>query len=488
MGINKKCSHLLCQMPQFEGEEKCIFHCEKNEENGWCTNSNDKYEKFNLKVSEFWRQFVVNSRNESANDAFRCNDFVIPFYHQNLTQNSPLDISRMKRLRFDRCVFADAFNISNFATEELWVYGCKFTERFAIFDSEISKFVLGGTELWKGIRVSCCEIGSIVIDDVCSAKKVAIDIDETKVNNRIEVNRLKCENIEFNIAACSLKSAEFQSVEISGIGVNARTRILESIKVADSVMHSFSLEEAVFEKNSSMFIERCEFQTFTVHRTANNCDLISLADMVVKLEFGVDWFEGRKLALSNVVLKDCDIVIENSNLSEIMLGTVEWGDDLSKIQCSSDVIRQIKSAYDKIGNYAAGNRFFAEEMKRYRTELKAYKWISWRFQEKLIFHINGAISNYGHSYIRPILLIVALIFPARLLLTNTIFDLFPNGDPQLLHCYNDSLMFMNELAATLTPLKTLQITNSEFGSLMFALVFSILLWHTYTAAKRHSKR
>ncbi len=489
MKSDTECTHMLCQMPRFDNTNECIFHCEKNESNGWLANSSDKYDKFNSKVIEFWREFVALSNQEADNASFRYNNFVIPFYHQNLASSAfNADISKLKCLRFNHCTFVDVLDLSDLSTDEFWIYGGKISSEIRVFDSKISKFALGDVELGGCVRILRSNFDSIEIDNIHSLFKSGISIESSEVTTGITASRLNGRNFECVISDCSINSMEFNRLQISRIEVNFRTKIQVSAKISDSAVNHLSLEEALFDRGATMFIEKCVFHTFSVHRTVNNCDLIGFTDVTVKSNFSIDWFEGKKFSLNKVSLKDCEITIENSNLSDIMLSSVDWGDNLSRIQSSPDIIRQIKTSYDRIGNHAAGNSFYAEEMKRYRQDLKTERWISNRFQEKFIFHMNGLISNFGQSYMRPIFIMAAMTFPARILLPNTVFDLFPNGDLYLLGCYNKLLVFMNELTKTLTPLKALLISDAEFGSLIFALIYSILLWHTYTAAKRHSKR
>jgi hypothetical protein len=52
--MSSECTHKNCS---FEND-KCIFHCEKNIENGWIVESDDKYLKINKKIFDFWTEFI----------------------------------------------------------------------------------------------------------------------------------------------------------------------------------------------------------------------------------------------------------------------------------------------------------------------------------------------------------------------------------------------------------------------------------------------
>ena len=61
------CNHQSCDFNIYEGG-KCIFHCEKNMENGWVAQSTEKYDKVNDKIKLFWQEEMVFLINEKISN------------------------------------------------------------------------------------------------------------------------------------------------------------------------------------------------------------------------------------------------------------------------------------------------------------------------------------------------------------------------------------------------------------------------------------
>lgn len=149
-----------------------------------------------------------------------------------------------------------------------------------------------------------------------------------------------------------------------------------------------------------------------------------------------------------------------------------------------ETFRIIKNSLDKVGNYIEANKYFAFEMQKYRDELKGTN----KVQEKLVLFLNEKISNYGQSYIRPMLFmtIVSCIYYLLMLgyENNTLYKLYPsmNGAISMI-----SSVF-NNVAASILPFGKILKEGMEFVSLVFYLIFATLIWQTIVAIKRHTRR
>ena len=150
-----------------------------------------------------------------------------------------------------------------------------------------------------------------------------------------------------------------------------------------------------------------------------------------------------------------------------------------------ETFRVIKDSFDKIGNHIEANRFFVGEMQKYREELKLKK--GWS-QEKVIFHLNYLVSDFGSSYVRPIMWI---------LLTLYVFDLLVIGyEKNLLYkvvpIYNQEIAavtgFLNSIASYALPFKKFLLPGMELISLVFYIIIISLVWQAVNALKRHTKR
>jgi hypothetical protein len=483
-----KCKHSLCEERPFE-DGNCIFHCEKDLSNGWCTLSNDKYTKFNGKVYKFWSEFVRISNQHAGDISFRYDEFIVPYYHSNLSHHdSRIQIQKIPNLNFNRCKFVDPVFVSNITSEELTIYRPERISGIYVFDSNIKRVCIAQAASSSNIRFLRSEMHNFELDQSSFDGEVYVAIEESKINHRVDVKELTGKDLLLKISGCTINDLLISDLKISKCEIDYHTKISDRLSISKSEIDSVELSELSLEKQAAWSIDTCSFKRFAVNGIVNNCELIQLNDVSVLDAFSVQRFETKKAIFNNFNISSCSVSFSKCSLHDSVLNDIKWGENLSRIDASIDTIRQIKAAYDRISHYDAANMFYSEEMTRRRKELKQLRWLSNAFQSKLIFSINGVISNYGQSYVRPIFLIIVIAFLARFALINSIYDIFPNSDLSILDSYNCIMHFANELAASITPLKTLMIKDSEFGSIVFATIFSILLWHTYTSAKRYNKR
>jgi hypothetical protein len=130
--------------------------------------------------------------------------------------------------------------------------------------------------------------------------------------------------------------------------------------------------------------------------------------------------------LNNMKFINCDfseaeqIEIENSSLTKTEFVNVNWGEISEKRICpklfkglpeevekARDVYRQLKLALDNQKDHINANEFYSLEMKAYERVLREKPWKT-HFQKKLVFSIHKFVSNFGQSWIRPLILIILL--------------------------------------------------------------------------------
>lgn len=149
-----------------------------------------------------------------------------------------------------------------------------------------------------------------------------------------------------------------------------------------------------------------------------------------------------------------------------------------------ETFRIIKNSFDKIGNHIEANIFFVFEMKKYKEELSD----SNNVQEKIIACLNEKISNFGQSYIRPAFLIVmtSLVYYVLILgyENNMLYRLFPPANNIISTISN----MLNSVAENILPFAKLLKNGMEFVSLIFYIVFAILISQIIIAVKRHTRR
>lgn len=176
--------------------------------------------------------------------------------------------------------------------------------------------------------------------------------------------------------------------------------------------------------------------------------------------------------------------LRNSNRKELPNFIGAWFSTDAQKMTDRESFRIIKHSFDAVGNHVDGNTFFAMEMRSYRTELKGTK----RYAERLLLWCNDIFADFGQSYLRPIIWLIALV---------GLFAGVRHGQQQnwLYRVYpplNDFLgafsFALNEWAKNLKIFNPIMWFEMEFLSIVFGVAFSILIWLTVVSIRRHSKR
>lgn len=150
-----------------------------------------------------------------------------------------------------------------------------------------------------------------------------------------------------------------------------------------------------------------------------------------------------------------------------------------------ETFRIIKYSFDSRGNTLEANRFFVQEMKAFKNELKE----EGDFWDKLVYNVNDLISEFGRNYIRAIIwLIISLILYTILLYLHDWY--FDNFDYFIWGKLEWIWIFLNDIAKNFLPFSRFLESKSgfEFISLFFYIWFGILIWQIIVAVKRHTQR
>lgn len=148
-----------------------------------------------------------------------------------------------------------------------------------------------------------------------------------------------------------------------------------------------------------------------------------------------------------------------------------------------ETFRMMRHSFEAIGNAVDSGRIYAMEMEAYRRELKQ----GGPWPERFLLWCNAWMSNHGQSYLRPI----AFIFIGMV-----VFTLLRYGHQQqwLYLVYpplNNTLAlaskWLNSVAASLIIFRPLMIKGMEMLSLLFGLLFSVLVWQAAAAMRRHTR-
>ena len=123
-------------------------------------------------------------------------------------------------------------------------------------------------------------------------------------------------------------------------------------------------------------------------------------------------------------------------------------------------------------------------MKKYKEELKNTN----KIQERIILFFNEKISNFGQSYVQPVFyMIVMSIFYYLLILgyeNNVLYEIHP----VVSKVFSMASECLNNVSKNILPFQKILKDGMEFVSLVFHIVFAVLVWQTIVAVKRHTIR
>lgn len=278
--------------------------------------------------------------------------------------------------------------------------------------------------------------------------------------------------ISFRVFFSEFQDAfEFQDNDVGQLEFDTGTTAYKHANFNNTKFLKFSIRDCKF--NDIVSFDDCKFGT--KERINQNDNII---EYVTKFEY-VTFFS--IVSYRNSVFYQ-GLSLEKVNAKEYM---DFLNADVGFQFTNRDTYRRIKDSFDKIENHIEANNYFKHEMEKYRVELKSKKGYFW---EKFVFGINKLTSDYGQSYIRPIVLILSAMF------IHTIIKIGYQGN--WLYGFNVCLdnilcfssLWLNEFAKSLIPIKSFLNEGFEFTSLLFYLTYVILIYQTVVALKRLTKR
>lgn len=152
-----------------------------------------------------------------------------------------------------------------------------------------------------------------------------------------------------------------------------------------------------------------------------------------------------------------------------------------------ETFRIIKKSFDELGNHIEANKYFSEEMKAYRNEINSDKNKA-DFWTRTVVNLNYEISNFGQNYINPIILLFLFssVFTSINTLHGIIYEFLAKYVYNCVPCLEDLSNWVNRLAKNIMPFSSFleKSEGIEFISLIFYIIFSILIWQIFIAVKR----
>jgi uncharacterized protein YjbI with pentapeptide repeats len=226
----------------------------------------------------------------------------------------------------------------------------------------------------------------------------------------------------------------------------------------------------IFYVNKSIFSEFVGFEycTFGLPREQKSKDYCATFEYATFLSF---------INLRNAIFYS-GLDMSDANLKE---SPNFLGAEIDLFNTNRETFRIIKYSFDKVGNTVEANKYFSYEMYKVGKETS----FSNEPAKKTMLLINFFISNFGQSYIFPLLWIVLLmLLNAQVLEWYSTYCAFENNANVICRINNS----LNSLVKNIIPFKRFLTEGMEFISLMFLIAYSTFIYHFIIAAKRMTKR
>lgn len=337
-------------------------------------------------------------------------------------------------------------------------FGCVFHSKLSINNVDMDAELFSSRQLTEKYSLI---IKELMLSNVRVGGKFII--------NNLEADSVRCEDIEFG-GKFELKNSTVKNVLIYNANFAKVSDFFGSkfcfFKIYKSVFLAFS----VFEK--------CQFGS------KNTLESRQLAEFQYTTFF--DFVSFRNTMFHSGLRID----EANFKMSANFLNTV-----IDDKFTNRESYRIIKHSFDSEGNRLEANRYYSLELKKYKEELYSKGHVvrnkltkSQVCQQRFVFFVNEFGSGFGQNFYKPVFLMICLtiVFAALLYAkeNNWLYKIYPEFN----HVFSSVSGFLNWLAKAMIPFRPLQVEGMEFLTIIFGVIFSVLIWLTITAVKMHTKR
>jgi len=542
----KKCADEYCKFKVFEEGEHCIFHCDKE---SWILGDDDtkapSKSYFNKKWDEekvecFWKQldryikYIIKLENReykksqssmSVGDESPFNFLNRHSISRTFSPDGKSNISiYLRGIKFPpsltNSVASKVFEIKQEFVRNLYFTGCHFYDNFV----DVAIFHAKDVDINLNFWHSNFE-GNIYFDRF-NNKYNNISIEDCEVNgdiaflshfNKIIIENTKASSIiinsspdksqsyggSFHIKKIILKhnttdeiyvynKLNIETIEISDfkeqiktIEIN-RANIQKKMLLQNLDINGLTIKNTDFLEDSKVILQNLTVNHFSLLKILQDAKVVMLENIRVNKNFKCNKMNFKNTDFNNFNVQKARTLLRDVSFVDSHINILNWG-NIQKIKASRNIFRLIKYVYDNQANVIEANKFYAMEMKKYKEELST-KSIIGNWQEKSIFWINEKMSNFGQSFMRPIGLIVFFSIMYGLIIYGNEQHWLMNINSNWSEALNSFMHYLNYPFKEFKPLEKILKTDYEFMSLIFNIIFSVLIWQTIVAVKRYTKR
>lgn len=515
-----KCSERDCEHEVINNDVKCILHCKKDKY------QDDRHkggflESFFDELIEYTLDFLyrpptaskIPKRGDLKNylngramgfekwNALFAKDCDVVYAKIKFPERDSRDLydfqkmfEKLGGIHFDSCDFSGmGLNLKN---PKLFFQDCKFHHHWFLYNHKVldnvNDVVYQNCEFKENVDAVAGDSSSTTLDCSifcnCIFKKTlaisAVQLNgllfhniydqELKLKNlsitnctftkRFELNNYEIENCEFRNTIFNDKF-HFRNNLVDNVLFD-NTNFLKLVNYFATKFNKFEIKKCIFD--DFVGFENCVFGNAS---ETNNIKYVTKFTYTTFLSF-IN-FRYTKF------LSGLDIVHINLKEPPNFLNA-----DIHPYNTPRETFRIIKYSFDRIGNYIEANKYFENEMRKYKEELIKTN----NRSGKMLLRIYELTSNYGQSYIRPI----TLILFASLIYWSITIGYEHNFLYKIYIPLNDTIgrlsAFLNSISRNVIPFNRILKEGMEFISLIFYVIFSSFIWLIVLAIKRRTKR
>jgi len=400
-----------------------------------------------------------------------------------------INITDIKTITFTNCKFHFLPTILFDTIWQIKFNNCEFDDTSSNWISNI----LRPTNKNKKVYLKDCEIRNFTLGDIGD---IQYNSDKKLCNFELiggYIDELSIKNIEIasKVYINKQHSTNDKMTKISKLNIT-NSIFKENFKLHHCEVDEILIEDTDFEKHADF--NNTTFGNLsnkdTIYFKALNFKGLALFGHCIfnqKVSFRYVTFEDFSHFKNATFKRGLDLDYANITKEMNFFGIKELETKESMRETSQETYRIIKYNLDNIGNTVDANKFFSLEMQKHKDMLFDLPWNGNR-QKKIVFWFNEKISNFGQNYIKPIVGIFIFAFIYKYIVDNTVNNLLAKCCPD----FNDGLIrvgnYLDSFFANIGIIKKITFENYESISMLFNVIFSVLIWQLVVAIKRHTKR
>lgn len=362
-------------------------------------------------------QNIVFSKTTFKNEIrfTNCRIKNILFYHCQFADEHPIifEKNQIQTSSFDTCKLSNenqkyALEFSFNKIDEIIINGCTFSSRLSIKNHKVSNendeklnIKISSESLISMLTLENCEINDFLVTKNFIQH---LEINKSNIDKfYFMLNKNNTLIINENEFKKFLIKSETDFVSLFETSIE-KEFMYENLKVEGG---NLVIRDFVIGKECVFTIEHSNFLELILNNFYRFSEQILFSDICIHNLFEIKNSNLSKVQFNSMKIDlNCTMQIFQSNLSDSIFNSVEWG-NINSINADRDIFRQLKNANDKQSNFLIAHKFYSKEMEEYSKNIHKKD-----IEEKIVFFLGKYISNFSQSWLMPLswIIIVGIIF------------------------------------------------------------------------------